>query len=171
MIAALSSIAGGSSAALAQNGGSGPAQTPGASQPAQVFPVRGPHSGRGPVGDFGAARSGGRSHEGFDIVAACGTKLVAARKGKVLVNRFDPVLDGNELVIHARGAGRNYRYSHLRKPGLPEAGEVVETGERIGSVGKTGNAITVGCHLHFEMLVGGRPVDPEPALRRWDAAS
>ena len=93
-----------------------------------------PHSDRGPVGEFGAARSGGRSHEGFDIVAACGTKLVAARKGKVLVNRFDPVLDGNELVIHARGAGRNYRYSHLRKPGLPEVGEVVETGERIGSV-------------------------------------
>jgi murein DD-endopeptidase MepM/ murein hydrolase activator NlpD len=142
-----------------------------AESPAQVFPVRGPHTDRGQVGEFGSPRSGGRSHEGFDIVAACGTPLVSARKGKVLVNRFDPVLDGNELVIHARGAGRNYRYSHLRKPGLPEAGDVVETGERIGSVGKTGNARTVGCHLHFEMLVGGHPVDPEPALRRWDAQS
>ena len=139
-----------------------------ADRPAQVFPVQGPHSDRGPVGDFGAPRSGGRSHEGFDVVATCGTKLVAARKGSVLVNRFDPVLDGNEIVIHARGAGRNYRYSHLRKPALPEVGEVVQTGERIGAVGKTGNARTVGCHLHFEMLVGGRPVDPEPALRRWD---
>lgn len=139
-----------------------------ADRPAQVFPVKGPNSGRGLVGDFGAPRSGGRSHEGFDVVAACGTKMVAVRKGRVLVNRFDPVLDGNEIVIHARGAGRNYRYSHLRKPALPDVGEVVETGERIGSVGKTGNARTVGCHLHFEMLIGGRPVDPEPALRRWD---
>jgi len=171
LIVAVTCFACGSSAALAQSGGNGPSQAPGPDQPPQVFPVQGPHSGRGPVGDFGAARSGGRSHEGFDIVAACGTKLVAARKGKVLVNRFDPVLDGNELVIHARGAGRNYRYSHLQEPGLPEVGGVVETGERIGSVGKTGNAITVGCHLHFEMLVGGRPVDPEPALRRWDAES
>ena len=146
------------------------AQVGAADRPPQVFPVQGPHSDRGPIGDFGAPR-GGRAHEGFDIVAACGTKMVAARKGRVLVNRFDPVLDGNELVIHARGAGRNYRYSHLLKPGLPQKGDVVQTGERIGSVGRTGNAITVGCHLHFEMLVGGRPVDPEPALRRWDAGS
>ncbi|MGH2981895.1 MAG: M23 family metallopeptidase, partial [Solirubrobacterales bacterium] len=142
-----------------------------ANKAAQVFPVSGPHWSRGPVGEFGALRGGGRSHEGFDVVAACGTKLVSARKGRVLVNRFDPVLDGNEIVIHARGAGRNYRYSHLRKRALPKVGKVVETGERIGSVGKTGNARTVGCHLHFEMLVRGRPVDPEPGLRRWDRGS
>jgi murein DD-endopeptidase MepM/ murein hydrolase activator NlpD len=140
-------------------------------KPPQIFPVRGPHSTRGPVGDFGALRSGGRHHEGFDIVAACGTPLVAARGGKVLQNDFDPVLDGNEILIHARGAGRNYRYSHLLKPAIPPVGEVVRTGQRIGSVGKTGNAVTVGCHLHFEMRVHGRAVDPEPALRKWDAWS
>jgi murein DD-endopeptidase MepM/ murein hydrolase activator NlpD len=38
-------------------------------------------------------------------------------------------------------------------------------------VGETGNAITVGCHLHFEIHVHGVPVDPEPALRRWDRYS
>jgi murein DD-endopeptidase MepM/ murein hydrolase activator NlpD len=140
-------------------------------QPPQIFPVRGPHGTRGPVGDFGAPRSGGRTHEGFDIVAACGTPLVAARGGKVLQNDFDPVLDGNEILIHARGTGRNYRYSHLLKPAIPSVGEVVRTGQRIGSVGKTGNAITVGCHLHFEMRIHGRAVDPEPALRKWDGWS
>jgi hypothetical protein len=36
-----------------------------------VFPVRGPHGERGPVGEFGAPRDGGRIHEGFDILAAC----------------------------------------------------------------------------------------------------
>jgi murein DD-endopeptidase MepM/ murein hydrolase activator NlpD len=140
-------------------------------QPPQIFPVRGPHGTRGTVGDFGAPRSGGRTHEGFDIVAACGTPLVAARGGKVLQNDFDPVLDGNEILIHARGTGRNYRYSHLLKPAIPPVGEVVRTGQRIGSVGKTGNAITVGCHLHFEMRIHGRAVDPEPALRKWDGWS
>ena len=42
-----------------------------------VFPVQGPHGVRGAIGEFGAPRSGGRIHEGFDIVAACGTELVA----------------------------------------------------------------------------------------------
>src|SRR4051794_19833968 len=48
-----------------------------------VFPVRGPHGERGPVGEFHAPRSGGRIHEGFDILAACGTELVSAVTGKV----------------------------------------------------------------------------------------
>src|SRR5262249_49947868 len=39
------------------------------------FPVRGPHGARGPVGDFGAPRNGGRVHKGFDITARCGTPL------------------------------------------------------------------------------------------------
>jgi murein DD-endopeptidase MepM/ murein hydrolase activator NlpD len=140
-------------------------------RPSQVFPVRGTHTDRGPVGEFGAPRTGGRTHEGFDVVAACGTKLVAARGGKVLQNRFDPELDGNEVLIHARGTGRNYRYSHLRTRAIVAVGEVVRTGQRIGSVGKTGNAQTVGCHLHFEMRIHGQAVDPEPALRRWDRFS
>jgi murein DD-endopeptidase MepM/ murein hydrolase activator NlpD len=123
------------------------------------------------VGEFGAPRSGGRTHEGFDIVAACGTKLVAARSGRVLQRRYDPKLDGNEVLIHARGTGRNYRYSHLRRPAIVPVGELVRTGQRIGGVGKTGNARGVGCHLHFEMRVRGRPIDPEPALRRWDRFS
>ena len=39
---------------------------------------------------------------------------------------------------------------------------------RIGVVGATGNARTVGCHLHFEIHSRGRPIDPEPALHAWD---
>jgi murein DD-endopeptidase MepM/ murein hydrolase activator NlpD len=59
----------------------------------------------------------------------------------------------------------------MRKPAIVAVGEVVRTGQRIGSVGQTGNARTVGCHLHFEIHVHGKPVDPEPALRRWDRFS
>src|SRR5881396_719559 len=88
----------------------------------QIFPVRGPHGTRGPVGEFGAPRSGGRTHEGFDVTAACGTKLVSARAGAVLKRSYDPVLDGNFVVIHARGMGHNYLYAHLRRPAIVRVG-------------------------------------------------
>ena len=133
-----------------------------------VFPVQGRHASRGSIGEFGAPRSGGRTHEGFDVVAPCGTPLVAVRGGRVLRTGYDPLLYGNHLTIHGEGEGRSYFYAHL--PRLPSLrrGDRVYTGQRVGAVGMTGNARTVGCHLHFEIHVEGRPVDPEPDLRRWD---
>jgi murein DD-endopeptidase MepM/ murein hydrolase activator NlpD len=136
-----------------------------------VFPVRGPHWARGPIGEFGAPRSGGRIHEGFDVVAACGTELVAVRGGRVLRRGYDPVLYGNFLLIHGEGERRSYFYAHMPRPAPVDRGERVWTGERVGAVGETGNARSVGCHLHFEIHVRGRPLDPEPALRRWDRYS
>ena len=133
-----------------------------------VFPVRGPHWERGYIGEFGAPRSGGRVHEGFDIVAACRTPLVAATTGRVLRRGYDPVLYGNYLLIHGQGESRGYFYSHLRRPAVVRRGNRVWAGERIGAVGKTGNARTVGCHLHFEIHVHGRPIDPQPELDRWE---
>ncbi len=133
-----------------------------------VFPVQGPHWTRGYIGEFGAPRSGGRTHEGFDIVAACETPLVAIRNGRVLRSGFDPVLYGNYLLIHGEAEQRSYFYAHMLRPGLVRQGDRVYAGQRVGAVGKTGNALTIGCHLHFEIHVRGEPVDPEPALRRWD---
>lgn len=133
-----------------------------------VFPVAGPHWTRGATGEFGARRSGGRTHEGFDVVARCGTPLVAVRGGRVRRAGFDPVLYGNYLLIHGAGERRGYFYAHLRRPARVRRGERVLTGERVGAVGATGNARSVGCHLHFELRVRGAPVDPAPALRRWD---
>ncbi len=133
--------------------------------------MQGPHWTRGPIGDFGAPRSGGRTHEGFDIVAACGTELVAAGTGKVLRTGYDPVLYGNYLLIHGEGEHRSYFYAHMPRPALVHHGEHVWTGERVGAVGETGNARTVGCHLHFEIHVNGTPIDPKPVLSRWDRYS
>jgi murein DD-endopeptidase MepM/ murein hydrolase activator NlpD len=138
---------------------------------AHVFPVRGPHWTRGAIGEFGAPRNGGRTHEGFDLVAACRTPLVAAATGRVLRSGYDPVLYGNYLLIHGQGEHRGYFYAHLVRPARVHRGDRVWAGQRVGSVGRTGNARTVGCHLHFEIHLRGRPIDPAPQLRRWDRHS
>jgi murein DD-endopeptidase MepM/ murein hydrolase activator NlpD len=135
---------------------------------AHAFPVRGPHWTRGAIGEFGAPRSGGRLHEGFDVVAPCRAPLVAVATGRVLRAGYDPVLYGNHVTIHGRGEPRSYFYAHLRRPAAVGPGERVWTGQGIGAVGATGNARSVGCHLHFEIRVHGRPIDPEPILARWD---
>jgi murein DD-endopeptidase MepM/ murein hydrolase activator NlpD len=135
------------------------------------FPVRGPHGTRGPVGDFGAPRDGGRVHKGFDVTARCGTPLAAAVTGTVVKRAYDQRLDGNFVVIRGLGERRKYWYAHMVHPSTFQRGDLVHVGQIVGNVGKTGNARTVGCHLHFEIHVNGRPVDPEPYLRAWDRYS
>ena len=145
----------------------------GTADPARApLPDRGPHGTRGAIGEFGAPRSGGRIHEGFDATARCGTPLVAARGGTVVRRRFHPSLDGNYVVISGRKEGRTYRYSHLSRPAEVAKGERVFTGQLVGFVGRTGNAASTPCHLHFEIRArGGRFLDPEPFLRSWSRFS
>jgi murein DD-endopeptidase MepM/ murein hydrolase activator NlpD len=135
------------------------------------YPVLGPHGFRGAVGEFRAARNGGRWHHGFDLVARCGTPLVAVRGGTVIRNTFDGALDGHYVIIRGRKENRTYRYSHLPTRSQLDVGDRVKTGDRVGVVGKSGNAASVGCHLHFEVTRKGRFIDPEPLLRAWDAYS
>ncbi len=136
-----------------------------------MYPIRGPHADRGPIGQFGTGRNGGRTHEGFDVNAACGTPLVAARAGKVTRSTYDPVLYGNDVIIRGRLNNRSYRYSHLRYRALVRTGDFVRTGQRIGVVGDTGNARSIGCHLHFELRRNGVLVNPKGPLRAWDGWS
>jgi murein DD-endopeptidase MepM/ murein hydrolase activator NlpD len=97
--------------------------------------------------------------------------LVAVGNGRVLRRGYDPVLYGNYLLIHGEGERRAYFYAHLPRPAAVRLGARVWEGERIGAVGKSGNAITIGCHLHFEIHVQGVPIDPLPDLERWDRYS
>ncbi|MEA2155446.1 MAG: hypothetical protein QOE11_1586, partial [Solirubrobacteraceae bacterium] len=136
-----------------------------------VYPIRGRHADRGPIGAFGVARSGGRVHEGFDVNAACGTALVAARGGVVTRAGYDPVLYGNIVIIRGEHTRRDYWYAHLLRASRLRPGDRVRTGGRIGSIGATGNARTIGCHLHFEIRSRGVPIDPAPELHAWDAWS
>jgi murein DD-endopeptidase MepM/ murein hydrolase activator NlpD len=137
--------------------------------PVRVFPIVGPHDlERTPTNGFG----GGRGHNGQDMFAACGTPVVASQGGKVREAEFHPV-GGNFIVITEKQTGLDAVYMHLMHTPRLRAGEKVETNQRIGSVGQTGNAW--GCHLHFELWTppgwwaGGQPFDPLPRLQRWDA--
>jgi murein DD-endopeptidase MepM/ murein hydrolase activator NlpD len=137
-----------------------------------AFPVQGSHS----YGDrFGEPRSGGRVHEGQDLPASCGTPLVAARGGTVARVGYSDALYGHFVLIDGLATDRDYFYSHLLGPPTVGEGDRVRTAERIGEVGKSGNARFEFCQLHFELWPDGyrdgRPTDPLPALQRWDSFS
>jgi hypothetical protein len=134
------------------------------------FPLIGAHD----YGEFGAGFGGGRSHQGHDVFADCGTPIVAARGGVVKFKRFQGAA-GNYLVIDGARTGVDFAYMHLREAALVEEGERVRTGQPIGFVGQTGRASA--CHLHFEewsapgWYDGGSAFDPLPDLKAWDAQS
>ncbi|HEV2786198.1 MAG TPA: M23 family metallopeptidase, partial [Solirubrobacteraceae bacterium] len=138
-----------------------------------IFPVRGAHGYGEGQAVFGAGRNG-RTHQGQDVFARCGTPLVAARGGVVKLNQTHGAA-GNYVVIDGEGTDIDYAYMHLRDRSPLAKGARVLTGQLIGQVGDTGDAR--GCHLHFEMwsgpgwYTGGAPFDPLPALQAWDAYS
>jgi murein DD-endopeptidase MepM/ murein hydrolase activator NlpD len=111
------------------------------------FPVRGSHG----YGDGVGAPRAGHTHQGQDVPARCGTKLVAARGGRVQWRAYDSG-GGNYVVIDGKRTSHDYVYMHLRKPSPLHRGERVKTGEKVGAVGDTGDA--TGCHLHFEEWSG-----------------
>ncbi len=133
-----------------------------------VFPVRGKHD----FGQFAASFGGGRGHQGQDVMAACNTKLVAARGGTVIESRSHSAA-GNFVVIRPDFGGGDNAYMHLVSPSPFKKGDHVFTGQAIGNVGQTGRASA--CHLHFEQWTGeiwrSSPVDPLPELMAWDLVS
>lgn len=97
------------------------------------------------------------NHNGVDWAAPIGTPVQAVAAGKIVRANFSPSY-GNIIYIDHPG-GRQSRYAHLNKfsPGIAP-GSRVEAGQLIGFVGTTGRS--TGPHLHFELHVNGRPVDP-----------
>ena len=143
-------------------------------QRAHAFPVIGKHSYGGAGSRFGAPRSG-HIHQGQDVSARCGQRLVAAQGGTVRVRSYQGSGAGHYVVIRGAVTGTDYVYMHLRKPSWAPPGTTVYTGQGIGKVGNTG--ASSGCHLHFERwgapgwYQGGSPYDPLPELTYWDAYS
>jgi len=96
-----------------------------------------------------------RPHLGLDIVAPIGTPVHAAAKGRV--SYVGEQGDFGRMIEIDHGYGRVTRYAHLSRiavtPGLR-----VTRGQVIGQVGMSG--LAVGPHLHYEVLVNGRPANP-----------
>jgi murein DD-endopeptidase MepM/ murein hydrolase activator NlpD len=151
-------------AASARSAGSGSASAQVAPTPAPanagsglVCPIAGPRSY---ADTWGAARSGGRRHEGTDIMSPSGTPLVAMEAGRVEYrsNR----LGGRTLRLYGAG-GTRYYYAHLSR--YEGSNRSVSAGDVVGYVGKTGN--TSANHLHLQVHPGGgRAVNPYPYVRR-----
>jgi len=96
-----------------------------------------------------------RPHEGIDITAAYGTQIIAPAAGRVMKVGWE---NGYGLmVVLDHGYGLETKYAHMSRTAV-SVGQSVKRGDRLGWVGSTG--LSTGPHLHYEVLVNGRPVDP-----------
>jgi murein DD-endopeptidase MepM/ murein hydrolase activator NlpD len=98
-------------------------------------------------------------HQGLDIAAPTGTTVTAAAAGTVLMAQWYGGYGNYILIDH--GGGYSTGYGHL-SAFYVSVGQVVQRGQAIGAVGMTGDA--TGPHLHFEVRIAGKPVDPAPRL-------
>ena len=102
----------------------------------------------------------GEMHTGLDLAGACNTPVLAAAAGKVTEAGWSPYGGGNRIVVD-HGKGLKTTYNHLASIGVSK-GQALGKGSRIGAVGTTGNS--TGCHLHFEVMVKDRTVNPAAYL-------
>ncbi len=96
-----------------------------------------------------------RPHEGIDVSAPMGTPIEAPAAGVVRSTGWEAGY-GNTIEID-HGFGIVTRFAHTSRI-LVHQGEHVQRGQRIALVGNTG--LTTGPHLHYEVHVNGKPVDP-----------
>lgn len=103
----------------------------------------------------GFGRRWGRSHEGIDMAAPIGTPVYATGDG-VVVWAGRQGAYGNLIKIQHE-LGTETRFGHLSKIGV-KVGQRVSQGDAIGAIGNTGRS--TGPHLHYEVRVKGRAIDP-----------
>lgn len=127
---------------------------------------------------WGSARSGGRRHQGTDVMAPKGTVVMAVADG--VVETLDTASGAGLYVRLVHDGGWETWYMHLDNdtPGTDDGrggestayaaglavGDEVVAGQIIGYVGDSGNAEWTGPHLHFEFHIGGGATNPYPAL-------
>ena len=108
---------------------------------------------------WGDPRDGGlRKHEGIDIFAAKGSKIIAAADG-VITNVGETEIGGKVVSLQPKGQYLSIYHAHLDEQ-LVQYGQTVTKGQVIGTVGNTGNAITTAPHLHLGIYTRNGAVDP-----------
>ena len=131
--------------------------------------------------DFGDPRSGGRTHEGNDLMGRKSSRLLAAVDGTVSV-RLDSGGSAGHMLTIKDSAGWSYRYLHLNNdtPGTDDgaapveqvfapgitSGARVKAGQPVAFMGDSGNAEDTPAHLHFEIRrPDGTALNPWVSLR------
>lgn len=100
----------------------------------------------------------GRMHNGIDIGAPVGTDIHAWKSGEVIFSGNANDGYGNKIIIR-HDDGSETLYAHIMDGGLlVQEGQRVNQGQHIAEMGSTGNS--TGPHLHFEIIIGGKPVNP-----------
>jgi murein DD-endopeptidase MepM/ murein hydrolase activator NlpD len=128
-----------------------------------------PVAGRFTYGSgWGACRDGcSRRHQGIDLLAPRGTRLVAVEGGRIGPRwGTDGGRAGVRLWLHG-DSGTHYLYAHNQR-NLARPGQRVRSGDLVASIGNSGNAARTPPHVHFEVHPGGGPaVNPDATVRRW----
>ncbi len=131
-----------------------------------TWPTRGAYSISSHYGYRNPGISGWGFHGGIDIIrygGSTGIPVVASASGTVVTAYSGWSGYGHTVVIN-HGNGITTRYAHMQPGSLcVRAGQYVYQGQQIGRIGSTGNS--TGPHLHFEVLVYGRKVNPLGYIR------
>jgi len=98
---------------------------------------------------------GTRMHEGTDLAGSYGTPIYATADGTVIHAGWDGGYGRLVKIQHAFGI--ETRYAHMSQIRV-EVGQKVSRGDRIGDMGNSGRS--TGTHLHYEVRIGGAPVNP-----------
>lgn len=140
----------GASGAVIVNPGGGPF----------VCPIRGPIAFSN---DWGNPRSGGRRHQGTDLMSPRGTPNVAVVSGSVTARSGG--LGGTAIWLRGDN-GTTYYYAHLDSITIPSGR--VSQGQVVGTTGNSGNARGGPYHTHFEIHPGGGgAINPYPTIRAY----
>ncbi len=103
-------------------------------------------------------------HAGIDLSGPVGTPIYATADGVISDAGWNSGGYGN-LVKIDHGRGIETRYGHLSKIGVL-AGQRIKRGDLIGRMGSTGRS--TGSHLHYEVRIDGRAVNPIPFMKSTD---
>ena len=114
------------------------------------------------VDTWAAPRPGGRRHEGVDIFAPRDTPVVSTTRG-VVTRVGTNTLGGQVVWVLGPGLESHY-YAHLDRFADIRPGDLVDAGDVLGYVGRTGNARGTPFHLHYGTYRYGKAENPYPRL-------
>jgi murein DD-endopeptidase MepM/ murein hydrolase activator NlpD len=133
----------------------GPSPFPARDEIPDIWPVAGIISQ-----PFNSSGNPEARHEGVDIIVESNALVLSAARGIVVQAGQDRDLGRFVKVDHNHGM--QTIYAHLNRS-FVQVGDQLEKGATVGAVGNTGNSF--GPHLHYEILVKGKSVDPEQYLK------